>query len=288
MRRSAFLLLALAAALVPALANAQAPSRAFIESTHVIAPRTVGAFRLVEAHYDPAHRFSGVKLRYAPVPEPGMTVDVFVYPAGRAAQDSAVEAGMAAFRTDLANARAGGLYRSVEIGPDETFALDAAPPAAPPPADTPGDFESRVSRTLAEQGMVGRRIRIGLVTGEGAHRLQSRGYLFHRQLNYFKVRVSLPEDAMGSVEFDRFADHAARSLVATIEALNIGGCSDKTVHVDTRAEPEEAVLQMLRDSQRLMAENCAASEVDGKLAQKSRNAEVVRIDYEAGDWKSSP
>ncbi|MGY0503763.1 hypothetical protein [Luteimonas sp. e5] len=286
-RRAARILIALLALSLPAMA-ADAPPRAFIEHTHVIAPQTIGAFRLVENHYDPAQRRSGVRLRYAWIPNPGIAVDVFVYPAGRAPQADAVAQGMQGFRQDLENAAASGLYRNMQIGEAQPFPLDAEPPAAAAQPSANEDLEARVTRAIAEQATVGMRIAISAQTGEGALDLHSRGYLFHRQLNFFKVRVSVPARAMPADEFDGIADHAARTLVAGIEALNIGACGNKTIEIDSQARGDEAAIALVRATGRILTENCALSEVDGKLAQKARDTHVTRFDFEPGEWSASP
>lgn len=278
--------LLLFALLAPAQAAEPAQRRAFIESTHVIAPETVAVFRLMETRYDPGHKLAGVRLRYAATSSDPMTLDVFVYPAGRKDQAKAVREEVVRFRQDLDTARAIGLYREVDIGPDETFALD-------PDTDTtgtvePGSLELRIAQTAAASSIVGNRIRIALVDKESGRPLQSLGYVFHRQLNHVKVRITQPADAMAPDAFVAFADQAVRSLVPAIEALNVGACGDGTVHVDPDADQEEVILQMVRDTSRLMEENCVPSAEQGDLATKSRGARVRRIEFEPGDWEDSP
>lgn len=273
------LLLLLMALLAPAHAAEPAQPRAFIESTHVIAPQTVAEFRLVESRYDPGNRLVGVRLSYAAV-EPA-TIDVFVYPAGRKPQAEAVHAMTTQFRGDMDRARAVGLYREVQIGPDAPFALEPDPGKD---KAAPHDLEARIARAAAETATVGNRIRIALVDQEDGTPLQSLAYLFHRQLNHVKVRITQPADAMPAAAFDAFADRAARTLVASIEALNVGGCGGKTVYVDPGDESEQAMLRMVRDVSRLLAENCVPSAEQGELARKSRGARVERIDFEPGDW----
>lgn len=276
--------LLLSALLAPARAEEPAQRRAFIERTHVIAPHTVAGFRLMETRYDPGHKLAGVRLRYLRTADDPVTLDVFVYPAGRKDQAKAVREEVIRFRQDLDTARAIGLYRTVDIGPDEAFALDPDSDTGPALTDS---LETRIARAAAVSATVGNRNRIALVDNESGRSLQSLGYVFHRQLNHVKVRLTQPADVMSADAFTAFADHAVRSLVLAIEALNVGACGDRTVYVDPDAEHEDAILHMVRDTSRLMEENCVPSAEQGDLAGKSRGAKVIHIDFEPGDWEDS-
>lgn len=283
-------LLALVVALVAGAASAKskqppAPARAYIETSYLIAPKTAGAFQLTSSKYDPAAKSAGAGFHYAMPSHPELVIDVFVYPAGRRDTATALADGLAAFRRDMASAVAKGTYSRLDELTHAPFALGGE--AAPAPASAPANgVDAAVQAAIAESERTpGEKLQLDLRLEDGL-RLFSNGYLFYKQLYYFKVRVSAAKDDIAQDRFDALADQAARTLVPAIQVANVGGCADATIHLDVNDTPEHNAVALVRQARLQMGFNCHASAKDAGIDQAADTADVVQIAYGADDWTS--
>ncbi len=250
--------------------------RPLIVRSHVAAPRTIGAFRLKEAKYDPAQKAAGAMFRYAAVPEPELGADVFVYPAGRQPQAEAIKRGMVDFREGLQAAQQAGYYRNLEISGEVAFPLSATASAAPA-----GD---KLGAIVAAAEPVGSRIDMTFDAGNTGIPYRSRGYLFYQHLYFYKVRVSVPVEAMDAESFGEFADHTARTLVSRIDTINIGGCGDAPVYFDNKADTDTAAMALITQVAQRNQENCRSKIDEAELAKLTQGADTVTIEYSADEW----
>ncbi len=276
---------ALVLALIPGAWGAQAwaqqaaadkSQQPLIVRSHIIAPRSAGAFRLKETSYRPEQKAAGALFRYASVPEPALTTDVFVFPAGRQPQREAIERGMLEFHAGLRAAQEANYFHDLKMVNEETFPL-----AVP---DSKSGSNDPIAAAIAAEAPIGRRIDMTMDMGDARTPYRSRGYLFYKHLNFYKVRVSVPTEAMDAKDFAEFSDHAARTLVADIDTLNIGACADKTIFVDDKAKGQEAMLAMARQLAAFANENCKAEVSEGDLAKLTHGAETVTIEYSPNEW----
>ena len=253
----------------------QAKQRPLITQSHIIAPRTIGAFRLKETRYKPEQKAAGAMFRYAAIPEPELSADVFVYPAGRLPQAEAVKRGMADFHASLQSASEAGFFHNLKLLDEQPFPLKP---------DAAGKPDNPLEAAVAAAEPVGRRIDMTLEVGDARMPLRSRGYLFHKNLYFYKVRVSVPAEAMPAAEFGEFADHAARTLVERIATVNIGGCGDEPVYVDQNADPDAAALALVTQVAQRNQENCRGEISQADLAKLTQGAEAVTIEYAPNEW----
>jgi hypothetical protein len=300
---------ALAAALWTSVAMAaqQQPAQAFVSETYVIVPKRIGAFVLEGTSYDPAEKYSGVGARYVDSDHEAIRVDLYVYPAGRMPQAEAVERGMTPFRESFDAGMRLGYYKQVEIDDDAPFAIplrgaleagkDAqaaagdAPPAAvadaAPAAPTGRDLPDGLAKLLQPEPLRGRRLKMRYLFEPGDVPMRSRGYLFHKQLYFFKGRISAAESAVDEAEFSAFSDRAMVELVPAVEALNIGACGNVVVNVDSKTskggKDDDMARAMLEGILRTTSDNCSTA-VPKDLDKRGENAEVVKIAYDPGDW----
>ena len=255
-----------------------------IETSHVIAPRTVGDFVLEQGKYDPQYKALGVALRYRLKDEQALRMDVYVYPAGRAEPRQALARGMQDFRQSLRDAETHGMFEDMRTLDDAAFAL------APPPAQPRGGQGTQPDALAALAGRAsvpGQRLRMAFAMPPLQTRMHSNGYLFYRQLYYFKVRASAAAERIERARFDALADRGARQLVQAIEVWNQGGCGNIEVLVD--ADEKDAQRQqdaMLRQLMAAAAENCTRKADPEELARKSRDAHVETIRFGADEWAS--
>ncbi|HYQ24184.1 hypothetical protein [Stenotrophomonas sp.] len=277
-------LAAAAAGPVPAPAAAPAAGRAFIEYSDITAPRQVGPWQMVNHSYDPDNKRAGAGFSYTHPDHAGVIASVYVYPAGRMTHDAALEHGMADFRSDLRAAVTAGVYSGLEERGSSAFNLALA------------DGRAGSSRDDAALAAIAKRMDNGTLTGQklqlrmdlassqrrpGKLPMRSNGYLFYKQLYYFKVRVSGAETLMDEADFQALADAATRGLVPAIEVANVGACADLSIDLAEGQTPEQMAEAATRQLATQMRYNCR----DAAWAP-AENTEVVRIDYDAGDWAS--
>lgn len=273
-----------AAGPVPAPAAAPAAGRSFIEYSDIFAPRQVGPWQMVNHSYDPDNKRAGAGFSYVHPDHAGVIASVYVYPAGRMSQDAALELGMADFRSDLRAAVAAGVYTRLEERGSSAFNLALTDGRAGSRRDDAAltAIAARVDGgTLAGQKL---QLRMDLTSSNrrpGEQPMRSNGYMFYRQLYYFKVRVSGAETLMDEADFQALADAAARGLVPAIEVANFGACAALSIDLAEGQTPEqmaEAATRQLATQMRYNCRDAARAPADG--------TEVVRIDYDVGDWAS--
>lgn len=264
--------------------EAAASSRAYIETSYLAAPRNVGPFTLARSSYNPAAKVSGAGFHYAMAGHPELNIDVFVYPAGQRAQAEAIEHGMLAFRKDLDAARTQGTYSRLDELDQGRFVLtsDDAPKNTPANA-----VDAKVIAAIADaERIVGEKLRLSMDLSSSGMPLLSNGYLFYKQLYYIKVRVSAAQQAIAQTTFDALADQAARALVPAIQVSNVGGCADLTVHLDTKATPDQSAVEMARQIKTHLGFNCHGSTKQAGIEELVKTAEVIEIAYAPSEWKS--
>lgn len=275
-------LLALVAGTAPAKPKQPpAPARAYIETSYLVAPKTADVFQLTRSKYEPAAKAAGAGFHYAMTTHPELVIDVFVYPAGRRDPATALAEGLAAFRRDMASAVTKGTYARLDELTHAPFVLGGE--AAPAPAN---GLDAAVQAAIAESERTpGEKLQLDLRLQSGM-RLFSNGYLFYKQLYYFKVRVSAAQDAIAQDSFDTLADQAARTLVPAIQVANVGGCADAAIHLDVNDTPEHNAVELVRQARLQMGFNCHASAKDAGIDQAADTVDVVEITYSADDWAS--
>ena len=260
--------------------------RAYVETSYLIAPRQAGDFVLEGTQFDKKQKYSGAGFRYRLGDHQESRIDVFVYPAGRMGSDQALERGMQAFRADLKRAVDAGSYSNLVLADEQDFATDGEPtlPVATPAAD---DKEALLQGIVSSgKRWMGRKLPMTLDLQPQGWPMHSRGYLFYKQLYYYKIRASAAQERISSEEFDRLTDLAARTLVPAIEVVNVGACADSTIYLDKDATPEEAAQALVTQAVEHQGYNCHASAADAALEQKSATASVIDISYEPEEWRS--
>lgn len=223
--------------------NAEAGSgRGFIEKSLLLAPESIGQFRLAGARDYPGDPGSGVGFRYQHEAFPEVRIDVFVYPVGRVDRDTAVAQGIAEVRASVENAVEQGGYGDLVFGEETSFDLrrvdadGALLPAAAEPGLPMGDaLDAQLSRAVARveadlEPAIGRRLDIQMSI-DGAHQ-NSRAYQFYRGLYLYKGRISAPPTLLPGEAFDRFTNHAMASLVPQIQVRSTGSCHESNIYVD--------------------------------------------------------
>ncbi len=281
----AFGILALAAGFpVAARKKADTAARAYIETSYLVAPKQVGDFELEGSTFNPAQKYAGAGFRYALRDHQEIRFDVYVYPAGLMAQATAVEKGMDAFRQDLQLASGQGTYTQLRELQQSPFPLPSPETGDPPPAN---DIDAAVLKAKAEAGqLTGQKLQLSMRLPPHDWLLYSNGYLFYKQLYYFKLRASAAQERISSDEFNALADQAARILIPALQVANVGGCGGGTLHLSTQDSPEQSAVQLVRQIALLLGHNCHASAEEAGIADRRATAEVVEIAFAADEWKS--
>ncbi len=308
-RHSLVVMFGIAAALVSAAQPVTARSRKdkdatqpFIVETRIAAPKRVGEFELESTYYDPATKHAGASLRYLLPDHPEIRFDLFVYPAGDMPHDTAMTSGMKDF-VDSFDAGVKMKYYSdlkivdivdFDIGPKtETTAPQEDKPAANTPPESEAD--AIIEAALAPKPVSGKRIDLRYTmrmdeTGETVP-MRSRGYLFYRQLYYFKGRISVAGSRVDQVTFDTLSDRAMRELVPAVQASNIGGCASVEIVVDKETATKsggtigDLLMQVVGESLDGIHRNCHETRAEAK-ASEPKQAEIITIEYDPDDWGS--
>lgn len=276
---------------------AKAPARPFIERSLVLAPESVGAFRLREINDYPDHPASGAGLRYVHDDFPDVLVNLFVYPIGRVERTAALDQGMDQLRDELAAISAQGRYRDLDYGPEVGFDLDdvaddgRVTPSDPDgsadggPGDTDAEAEVLAITAQVEAAMdtsLGRRLSLSFSRDDGP--MNSAAFLFYRGLYLYKGRISAPATAMPVENFDRFANRAMALIVPAVHVRSTGGCANLTVNVDPEGDSEQMQRQlihgMIESHTRAKNENCKAA-WDPAVPEGHRSQLLV---YPASMW----
>lgn len=278
---------------LPALAGeptaASAAARPFVEYSDIAAPRQAGPWQLVDHRYDPAQKLAGAGFTYIHPEHRSVVVSVYVYPAGLAANGVALERGLADFRRDLQAAVEGGTYANLQERGASPFTVQLADHVLPGGNSDAAVFAALATRvdggTVDGQKL---QLRMDMTTSNrqpGDLPIQSNGYLFYKQLYYFKVRVSGAVSAMDDAAFQALADDAARILVPATEVTSVGACANASIDIKDGQQPEEMAASVSRQLAAQMRYNCRATAMTSAVAP-SMVTEVVRIDYDPGDWAS--
>lgn len=276
-------ILLLATGLPAHAAGKKAAARPYVETSYLVAPRQVGEFELEDASFDPGQKYSGAGFRYALKDHQEIRFDVYVYPAGRMSQADAVEAGMAAFREDLKLAVAAGSYTQLQELQDSDFPLQADAPTVTPA----NDIDAAVIKTQAEAGQItGRKLQLRMNLQPRDWPMYSSGYLFYKQLYYFKLRASAAQERIPQAAFDALADRAARALIPAVQVTNIGDCANATITLSPDAAPEAGAVAMIQQLTVHQGYNCHASTDKAGLPAPGADSETVQISYTADEWKS--
>ncbi len=276
----------------------------FIVETRISAPKRVGDFVLEQSAYDPATKYAGASFRYLLPQHPEIRFDLFVYPAGEMPAEAALEAGMKHFVESFDAGVKLKYYNDLEIV--DTIAFDIAPKgdASKPehkknaaPAETMSEADARraaiVESVLAPKPIAGKRIdlryRFNMEETGDMVPMRSRGYLFYKQLYFFKGRISVAESRMDQATYETLSDRAMRELVPAVRATNIGACAEIEVAIDKDAmtEGNDQIGQMIMQALGQMAgkgdRNCLATREEAEVDEPA-DVEVVTIEYDAKDW----
>ncbi len=308
---SLIVMFGIAAALTSALQPTEAKGRKdkdaaqpFIVESRISAPKRVGEFLLEKSYYDPSEKYAGASFRYELPDHPEIRFDLFVYPAGDMRQDTALKAGMEAFVKSF-DARVKLKYYS-ELKIIDSVAFDISPssnsqisqredPSAPAEAMIGADARRKaiVEASLAPKPLSGKRIDLRYNiqmegTGETVP-MRSRGYLFYKQLYYFKGRISVAESRLDQAMYEALSDRAMRELVPAVRATNIGGCAKTDIVLGGKDLPEgeagidQVMAQLLDQVIDKSSRNCHATRAEAK-AEESGSDEVITIEYAPDDW----
>ncbi|MCF7750820.1 hypothetical protein KQ945_08680 [Bacillus subtilis subsp. subtilis] len=289
MRRICLLLSLCLLAAAPAEASARqkdaAPTRAYVETSYVIAPRRVGDFTLVSSSFDPGNHLAGASLLYQVKDHPEVTINLYVYAAGRLDPDTAVTEGMQAFDEGMKQAVSSGTYSSQRaLGPASAFLLTGAD--APRPASA-SDLDAAVLGAVTRTNQIpGQKVRLQLHRATRDAPLRSNAYLFYKQLHYVKVRISAWEPDIAAGVFDALADQAARALVPAVRVANVGGCASATLYVDPHAPQDQMAAMLTGQLSRQQGYNCHASADAAGIDERRTTADVIEIAYAPDDWTS--
>lgn len=277
----------------------------FIVETRISAPRRVGDFVLEQSAYDPATKYAGASFRYLLPQHPEIRFDLFVYAAGDMPTEAALKAGMENFVESFDAGVKLKYYNDLEIVDTVAFTIppkdfepakedhgSAASAEASGEADTRSDADFMAA--LAPKPLAGQRIdlryRLNMKETGDMVPMRSRGYLFYKQLYFFKGRISVAESRMDQATYETLSDRAMRELVPAVQATNIGGCARSAIGFtgdDLGRDSNGLMTQILGALTSKTADNCHASIEDARRSQThldEGNAEVVTIEYDAKDW----
>lgn len=270
-------------AAVAGSASEATSTRPYVETSYLIAPRQVADFALEKASFNPARKYAGAGFRYRLDGHPAIRIDIYVYPAGRMSQAQAMDSGMKDFHAGLEQAVDQGTYSHLTV-------LDQTPFTLTPPAEekVPANaFDAQVINAIAEMEQInGNRLRLELGRAAPGMAVHSNGYLFYKQLHYFKLRISASPEGLSQEAFDALTDRAARILVPALQAANVGGCANATITLSADAPPEQMALAMVRQSRMHRGYNCHLDDAAAIPAERRAASEVIQISYSADEWKS--
>lgn len=310
---AAVVVLAAPNAIAAKAGDAKSAKKPFIERTFVAVPRRVGDFTLEIVEFDAQHKYSGVSIRYSHPAHPQTRIDLFVYPAGRGDVEEMLDAGMKGFVASMKPAADAGYYRDfaeidtvefdLELPPSQDDDTEASRPAsASATGGARSDDPEREARYAAwktemlktSRRVDGRRMRLrydfkGDLPGEWFP-MRSRTYLFHRQLYYFKGRISAAESQIDEAAFGDFADRAYREIVPAVKAYNIGSCGNSNILLnpgDSTQSPGDQLFKALLGAElHSLTSNCHPSPDKTMPTASNAELEVVTIEYAPDDWKS--
>lgn len=305
-------MLAVAMALAIVYPHAEAKGRKdkqqtqpFVVETRISAPKRVGEFVLEQSGYDPAAKYAGASFRYLLPQYPEIRFDLFVYPAGDMPADAALKAGMKALVESFDAGVKIKYYNDLDIV--GTAAFDIAPTSDAsepnqnenaPPAEATTEADARraaiAENVLGPKPLAGKRIdlryRLNMEETGDMIPMRSRGYLFYKQLYFFKGRISVAESRMDQATYETLSDRAMRELVPEVRATNIGGCAKTAIGInsdDLDKDQDALVTELLTRFVAKANRNCHANVADARKVESAfddENAEIITIEYDAKDW----
>ncbi len=265
--------------------------RPLIEVSLISAPKRAGDFVLEQSSYDPQTKHAGAGFRYVHPDHKAVRLDVFVYPAGEMPEKKALERGMADFMRSFDAGVQMKYYHDLTVVGREPFVIAPQPSAH---SDGDKDASPELLAALAGKAIEGERVdlryRIHMEdTGENVM-MRSRGYLFYKQLYYFKGRISAAESLVDQTTYNALTDQAMRELVQAIDVRNVGGCARSQITLDSslldRKDDGKSISVALAQSLvENASRNCFDTLSDAKR-EGARKAETITIEYDADDWKS--
>lgn len=305
-RRSLIIMLSVVAALTIAAQPLAAKKRKdkdatqpFIVETRIAAPKRVGEFELESTYYDPATKHAGASLRYLLPDHPEIRFDLFVYPAGDMPHDTAMTSGMKDFVASFDAGVKMKYYTDLKIVDTVDFEIvpNAETPARQEEKNTAPESEADaiIAAALAPKPISSKRIELRYTmrmdeTGEMVP-MRSRGYLFYKQLYYFKGRISVAESRMDQATFDTLSDRAMRELVPVVQASNIGGCAKTEIVIGGealdggKAGIDALMSQMIGQIADSNGKHCFADRAHATASEPDK-AEIITIEYDPDDWGS--
>lgn len=275
MHRPSLLRACLLAVALMSAAAASATQRPLIEQSHVLAPRHVADLTLQQSSYDPAKKAAGVGFRYRAATWPDARIDLYVYPAGSGVPARMLSQGLDDFRGSLRDAQRAGYFKELRIVEDAPFALEP---------QTGRESADPLAAVLRETETPAQRLVLQMRDSRDNGVTQSLGYLAYENLYWFKLRISDQARRADNADFLAFGDEVMRALMAGSEVLNIGGCYNSSVNVDTNLPAEQAAAQMLGQVRRINMDNCLDKPDAERLEQAMRDRERVIIDFSPRDW----
>lgn len=263
-----------------------AGQRAYVETSHLIAPRQVEDFVLEGSQFDEANKYSGAGFRYVAEGHQETRLDVYVYPAGRMEQTAAITQGMQAFRADLKQAVDANSYSNLVVQAEQQFLPDDKFPVTKDESPQDRNAAALLEAIASSTRPPGRKLAMTMNMQPRDWAMYSNGYLFYKQLYYFKVRATAAQDRITAEEFNALADRAARALVAAIEVVNVGECANSVITLSKDATPEESAKALVMQATTHQGYNCHANADNAQMKRKSKDAEVIDISYQPQEWKS--
>ena len=268
------------------ISTPQVQERAYVETSYLIAPRRVGDFTLEGVQYDKSLKYSGAGFRYVLDGHQETRIDVYVYPAGKMSQGTAMSQGMAAFRADLGRAVDAKSYTNLSMQDEQEFLLASPPQPSNPQSLADLNAAELMSAVATATHPAGRKVQMTMNLQPHELPMYSSGHLFYKQLYYFKVRASAAQERIDEKQFDALADLAARTLVPAIEVANVGDCANSVIHLSTNATPEEAASALVSQSTLHRGYNCHTTAEHAGIDKEPEDFAIVDISYEPREWKS--
>jgi hypothetical protein len=264
--------------------QAAATARPYVETSYLVAPRQVGEFELEGSSFDPKQKFSGAGFRYAVKGHQEIRIDIYVYPAGRMSQNAAMESGVKGFRDGLALAVEQGTYSQLRELHQAPFPLAPPDSASKTPAN---DVDAQVIKAIADaEQITGQKLQMSLNLMPRNWSMYSNGYLFYKQLYYFKLRASAAQERITTEQFNAVTDLAAHTLIPALQVANVGDCANSTIYLAPDATPEQNALALVSQASVHEGYNCHGSVEKAGIAARRDDSEIVEISFTADEWKS--
>jgi hypothetical protein len=265
--------------------------RPFVEATRIAAPKQVGEFTLEGTRFDEETKENGAQIRYSLSAHPDIRFDLFVFPAGEMPQEKAVARAVEEFVGGLEGAQRQGYFEDLRILDTADFRIEPARTSDVPEAAADHPL---VEALLTPDPIVGKRLDLRYRSRQGREGettpMMSRGYLFHKQLYYFKGRITVPAAQIAPEEFASLSDRAMRELVPAVVVSNVGECAEVTIAIPRDAIDKkddtigDLLMSQLGGAMAQQAHrNCYRSRAEARAAEPD-NADVVTIEYDADDW----